>query len=107
MSARKYLRALTGVWLVCCGCSIVACDSEPHVLVGKLRPLQAGSAAGATAGSFGPSAGIGGERNDDNDPFEDAECGELDPVCGTDAMTYSNTCKAVQAGVQVAHRGAC
>ncbi len=37
-----------------------------------------------------------------------AACADfVDPVCGSDGVSYENACKAVAAGAEIRYRGAC
>jgi hypothetical protein len=83
--------------------AFAACESEPVVVVGQAKAMNAGH-SGEMAGQAGSDQEADEKEHDD---FAEHECTELEPVCGSDGMTYQNTCEATNAGVQVVRRGAC
>lgn len=85
---------LASTWLILTG----ACSRD--VTIGRY-PADAtiDSSTGGRDGAFVDSGGGGSAGHD--------ECAEVEPVCGTDHVTYMNTCLALRANVAVDYRGAC
>jgi hypothetical protein len=73
-----------------------ACGDEPIVVLGQVHTVAAA-----------PDAGVVIVVDAAAHPGEDHECTEVDPVCGSDGMTYQNRCRALAAGVSVVKLGAC
>lgn len=92
-SALRRTACATCLWI------IAACGHE--VTVGRY-PTDADveDDAHAGMGGTGGTGGSGGSAGHD-------ECAELEPVCGSNGMTYMNGCLALRAGVRIAHRGVC
>ena len=95
MKSRLRQRALRIALVVCAlGSGGVTCEREPIVNLGRV-PTVAGMSA--------PAAGSGGTPIHD----ETLECHEVDPICGTDNVTYDNFCLLLRAGVGFAKFGPC
>lgn len=78
-------------------CAIEHCKAYPNAI------CEFNACTGCLAQWFDPKSG---ERVDCND-VDPCKNFKFNPVCGVDDRTYDNTCRAREAGVEIAYGGAC
>lgn len=87
-------------WIFALMIAGLACGHD--VMIGRY-PGDASSDSDMQDTGGGGASGEGGEGGSGGHD----ECAEDEPVCGTDNMTYMNSCLALRAGVFISRRGPC